>query len=100
LSSPGLIAVAPPLNVHTTKLPKARIGHKYTAALKAALGTTPYRWTLIRGHLPRGLHLTRDGTISGRPEHKGVYRLEIRVRDSSHPKMTATRRLTLVVRGH
>ena len=99
LSAPGLIAVAPPLNVHTTKLPKARIGQKYTAELKAALGTTPYHWTVVRGHVARGLHLSRDGKISGRPEHKGVYRFAIRVRDSSHPKMTATRRFKLVILG-
>ncbi len=99
LSAPGLLAVAPPLAVHTAKLAKAHAGRKYTAELKAVLGTTPYHWTLIHGKLPRGLHLNRDGKLTGRPERKGVYRFEVRVRDSSHPQMTAVRRFELVVTG-
>ncbi len=99
LSSPGLLAVAPPLAVHTARLVAARAGHRYSHGLEAVLGTAPYSWSVIRGGLPRGLHLGRDGRLSGRTEHEGLYRFTVRVRDSSHPRMTASRGLELVVRG-
>src|SRR5207249_4523592 len=38
------IAVAPPLTISTTALPRAHVGTLYTAALIAAGGTTPYSW--------------------------------------------------------
>ena len=99
LSSPGLLAVAPPLAVHTAQLHAARAGRRYSAQLEAVLGTTPYAWTMTRGRLPHGVHLSRDGKLSGRPEHQGLYRFTVGVRDSSHPRMTATRRLELHVLG-
>lgn len=57
---------AAPLAVRTTSLPAGRAGRTYSATLKAAGGTAPYLWVLIRGHLPAGLHLARaTGVISG-----------------------------------
>ena len=99
LSSPGLLAVAPPLAVHTAQLHAARAGHRYSAQLEAVLGTTPYAWTVTRGRLPHGVHLSRDGQLSGRPDHQGLYRFTVGVRDSSHPRMMASRRLELHVLG-
>ena len=94
LAAPERLAVAPPLSVRTTKLPRARAGHRYAAKLRANLGTTPYRWR-VRA-LPRGLRL-RGGRIVGRPRHAGTYRITVRVRDASHPAMRVARRLTLKV---
>ena len=47
ISAPSGIAVAPPLVVHTRKLPAARVGRLYSVQLRARLGTTPYRWTVM-----------------------------------------------------
>lgn len=98
LSSPEGLAVAPPLSVATAKLPAARVGDRYTVALRANLGTTPYYWTVIEGKLPPGLRMKHDGILSGTPRHAGHYRFTVKVRDSSHPTMTATRVLALVVK--
>jgi large repetitive protein len=98
LADPGGLAVAPPLSVRTARLPAARVGHRYKALLRANLGTTPYRWALRRGKLPAGIHLSRTGKLTGKPRRRGVYRFTARVRDASHPRMTATRRLVLTVR--
>jgi sugar lactone lactonase YvrE len=98
LSAPQGIAVAPPLSVRTAKLAAARVDHRYKVALKANLGTTPYHWTVVKGKLPPGLRLKRDGILSGRPKHPGRYRFTVKVRDSSHRAMTATRVLVLVVK--
>lgn len=91
LASPWGLAVAPPLWIRTTRLPHARTGHRYDAVLSAALGTTPYRWRVTAGHLPRGLRLTRNGVIIGRPRHRGIFRARITVRDHTRPQMRAAR---------
>jgi large repetitive protein len=98
LRGPVGLAVAPPLALLTTKLPSARVGHRYYARLRAVLGTTPYRFTVIRGHLPRGIGLTRSGRLTGRARRRGTYRFTVRVTDSTHRHMSATRRLVLRVR--
>jgi hypothetical protein len=72
-------------------LPHARIGHRYDAVISAALGTTPYRWRVSGGHLPRGLRLTRNGVIIGRPRHRGLFGVRITVRDDTRPQMRAAR---------
>lgn len=98
LRGPEGIAVAPPLSVRTAKLKAARVGHRYRVRLRANLGTTPYRWSIKHGKLPRGLHLKRSGTLTGRPRHKGTYHFTVRVRDASHPAMRASQALVLRVR--
>ncbi len=97
LSAPGRLAVAPPLSVATSALPHAREHARYDARLRANLGTMPYRWSIIGGHLPPGLGL-RDGRLSGRPGRAGTYRFTVRVTDSSHPRMRASQRLAITVR--
>jgi sugar lactone lactonase YvrE len=100
LSGPGALAVTPPLSVVTEKLPAATAGHRYTAQLRAAEGTTPYRWSLVRGaRLPRGLRLTGHGVIAGVARRAGTTRLAVRVTDDERRAARATQRLTLVVRG-
>ena len=62
ISGPSGVAVAPPLVVRTRTLRAARAGRDYRARLRANLGTTPYRWTVMHGRLPAGVRLHRDGT--------------------------------------
>jgi Bacterial Ig-like domain (group 3)/Putative Ig domain len=99
LAGPGAIAVAPPLSILTRRLPAARAGRRYRVALAAAEGTTPYRWRLVRGRLPKGLHLSRRGTITGVPRRASRTRFTVRVADAAHPATHAQRRLRLVVRA-
>jgi 6-phosphogluconolactonase (cycloisomerase 2 family) len=100
LSSPGQLAVVPPLNIRTTHLPHAVRGRHYRAQLIAALGTEPYHWRIVRGHLPAGLRLdAATGLISGRPRGFGTYRFVVRVTDSTHPRMSANQELFITVRA-
>jgi sugar lactone lactonase YvrE len=99
LASPGAIAVTPPLSVLTMSLPAARVGHAYGATVRAGQGTSPYTWTLGHGSLPAGLWLGRDGTIAGTPHRSGRWTFTLRVTDSSHPRLVATRSFTLTVAG-
>jgi sugar lactone lactonase YvrE len=96
---PNGLAVAPPLAIATAKLRIGRAGHRYRELLVADLGRSPFRWTVVAGHLPHGLHLERDGVLVGSPTRTGVYRFTVRVADSSRPTMTARRRLMLRVVG-
>jgi sugar lactone lactonase YvrE len=99
LSAPGALAATPPLSILAGRLPHGRAGRRYRFRLRAGEGTTPYRWSLARGRLPRGLRLRRSGVIAGRPPHAGRRRIVVRVRDASHQRAHATRRLVLRVRA-
>jgi Putative Ig domain len=65
--------------------------------LEAALGTTPYRWTVERGALPPGLRLGRDGALEGVPRWPGRWTFAIRVMDAGRPPMTDRHTFTLTV---
>ncbi len=97
LAAPGRLAVAPPLSIATASLPAGRIGHAYRAALRADLGTTPYRWSVLRGRLPEGVRL-RGNVLTGRPRRSETVHITVKVADASHPRMHATRRLALAIR--
>jgi hypothetical protein len=98
LGAPGALAVVPPLSIRTGRLPRATVGMLYTAQLKAALGTTPYRWRLTRGRLPAGLRLTHAGEIRGVARERVRRRIRLQVSDVSRPQMRAS--VTLIVRTH
>ena len=77
LSGPGEVAVAPPLSILTTTLPGATVGHLYQATLQAALGTSPYRWSMEPIRLSLGLRLTpRRGHLrrAAPPRRRDVHR--------------------------
>jgi hypothetical protein len=96
LSSPGAVAVLPPLHVTTVRLRRGVVGRRYRFQLHALLGRSPLRWRL-RGHLPRGLRLTRGGAIIGIPRRTGSRGLTVEVTDATRPAMRARRRLRLTI---
>jgi sugar lactone lactonase YvrE len=98
LSAPGAVAIVPPLSILTEHLPGATVRHLYDVMLRAALGTTPYRWSLAQGRLPAGLRLSRDGLLSGVPRRPGRRWVTIAVTDAGHPRMTDRRRFLVTVR--
>jgi iron uptake system EfeUOB component EfeO/EfeM len=92
-------APAPPptLSITTTSLSGATSGSAYSTSLSATGGTSPYSWTLISGTLPAGIALQSSGTISGTTSQTGQFNITVQASDSSSPKQTATRALTLTV---
>jgi sugar lactone lactonase YvrE len=98
LSAPQALAVVPPLSLLTRHLPPGTVRHLYHATLRAALGTSPYRWRLTRGRLPAGVHLSRRGVLSGAPRRRGHWWVTIAVSDAGHPRLRAHRRFSLIVR--
>lgn len=73
-----------PFQVTTTSLPNATIRTAYSATLMANGGTSPYKWSIMSGSLPKGLHLNRTtGVISGTPatSDSGTYTFTVGVVD-------------------
>jgi hypothetical protein len=75
-------ALAPPLVVQTTSLPVARVGHRYVARLIAKGGVAPYRWSVVRGSLPKGISLRPNGRIDGVPRRSGRASIVVQAADS------------------
>ncbi len=68
--------------ITTSILPDAILGGDYHAQLVATGGREPVLWTLISGALPPGLHLDKDGTISGVAQQEGFYRFSVYARNA------------------
>jgi hypothetical protein len=88
-------ALAPPLVVHTTALPVARVGHKYLARLVAKGGIAPYNWRVTHGSLPKGLSLRPNGQIDGVARRSGRVKLVVSATDSHGRAATRTELLTI-----
>ncbi len=83
-----------------TKLPPAWLKHKYSAALSAGGGHPPYRWSVVSGALPPGLHVKPSGMITGKPRAKGTSTFTVQVKDHRarhHPKEVASRTVSITV---
>jgi hypothetical protein len=90
------VAVPPP-RVVTRTLPRARVGRTYSVTVRARAGLKPYRFAVL-GHVPLGLHMRGNGTLTGTPRRAdahGVYTLVFRVSDASG--QVGTRKLLLRV---
>jgi hypothetical protein len=87
---------ANPLRVTSTSVPVGYVGSSYSATLQATGGTAPYTWNLVYPKIP-GLTLSADGVISGVPTFSSTYSFGVTVQDSSSPKNTAGRVLTMLI---
>src|SRR3989344_2074234 len=86
-----------PLAVNTNSLPNGQTNTNYSQTLQATGGKTPYIWSKTTGNLPAGLTLSTGGVISGKPTTAGTATFTVRVEDSSSPKLSATKRLSIAV---
>ncbi len=89
------VTLQPP-SITTTALPPAFSGQAYSTALTRQGGTPPYTWSLASGQLPKGITLNaKTGVLSGTPTVSGTANFTVKVTDSSNPKRTATKALSL-----
>ncbi len=70
-----------PLHLPTPVLPALEPHHRYRAQLRARGGTPPYRWTIVGGDPPRGLRLSTNGALTGRPATAARLDVVVRVTD-------------------
>lgn len=87
----------PPVSISTTSLSNATAGAAYSNTLSATGGTLPYTWTLSSGSLPTGITVQSSGSISGTTSQTGSFTATVAVTDSSSPKQTSYKSLTLTV---
>lgn len=73
-------APPPPLGIVTSRLAPAHRGKPYALTLSARGGAPPLRWSVLG--LPRGLHLSDTGRLTGVPRLFGTWRLRVRLVDS------------------
>jgi hypothetical protein len=97
LRAPSSTAVAPPLDVTTKTLPRAALGRRYRQPLAAILGQAPLHWRMASGQLPKGLKVTRSGTVTGTARQLGRFHITVSVRDAERHAQTAKARVTLIV---
>ena len=96
-ASTQCVNVTGPPSIITTSLPKGTKGVAYSYTLAARGGVKPYAWGKT-GSLPFGVRLdSSTGVISGTPTTSGSYTVTFKVTDSSTPRETATKVLTLVI---
>ena len=86
------------LNITTTSVPGAAPGTPYSYTLQAVGGTTPYKWKVISGTLPKGIKLSAGGVLAGTVSARkvpdpGSYPFAVRVTDHTkkvHETATAS----------
>ncbi len=85
------------VGITTTWLPAGAVGGGYSAALEAAGGQAPYKWSLASGALPAGLTLSSGGAISGTPTTRGTLSFTVQASDSEATPSTATAQLSITI---
>ncbi|MBY4599296.1 autotransporter domain-containing protein [bacterium BD-1] len=86
---------APAITVSPDSLPAATAGQAYAAAVSAAGGVAPYRFTLLAGALPEGLALGDEGQLTGTPTQLSEHRFTVQAEDANGER--GSRELVLVV---
>ena len=65
-------------------LPDGALRQAYYQQLQPpAKGTAPWHWRLLRGTLPPGIALERNGTLAGAPTAPGVFHFTVEAADST-----------------
>ena len=78
----GSVVVKSRVTVKPARLPLAKVGKLFRAALHTAGGVRPFTWK-ASGKLPVGLRFNRTtGVLSGIPRAAGKFRLRFAVTDS------------------
>lgn len=78
----SVIHLFSPLRELSATLPPLHRGRPYAALLRAAGGTPPYRFGIVAGAPPRGIHLLADGRIYGEPRSGAALRFAVRLTDA------------------
>jgi hypothetical protein len=87
----------------TTSLPAAAVNTTYSAKITACGGNPGYRFSVLPGELPKGLHVKKaTGVVHGRAGVKGTYTFTVKVTDHKsktkpHTRNTASEVLSITI---
>ena len=85
-AAPVTITVAPAaLAVDPAALANAVYRTPYTGSLSATGGSGSITWSITSGHLPAGVTLDANGTLSGTPTELGPFSANARAQDANWP---------------
>ncbi|HYP27710.1 MAG TPA: putative Ig domain-containing protein [Blastocatellia bacterium] len=72
----------------TESLPDFPIGVPANLTLEVCCGTPPYRFEVVQGTLPEGLHLNQNGKITGKPREEADTTVFVRLTDNAGCSLT------------
>jgi hypothetical protein len=78
-------------------IPSGQVGQSYDEALQADGGRAPFKWKVVGGQVPPGLHVRHSGEIMGTPVVKGTYNFVLQVSQSSKIKFKPTQIISIVI---
>jgi hypothetical protein len=71
------------LTTVTESLPAFFVNQPANVQIEVCCGTPPYRFEVIGGELPEGLHLNQNGKITGKPKVEGTFTALILISDDA-----------------
>ena len=86
------------LTTVTESLPGFFIGEPANFDIEVCCGTEPYRFEIIEGTLPAGLHLNPNGKITGKPREEADVTVLVLITDSAGCSLGVTYPVRVMVR--
>ncbi len=85
-----------PVSIIAEPLVAGKQGTTYADTVYAAGGRPTYKFTVVQGHLPKGLKLDKKtGVVSGSPKNAGTSAFTLQVIDATGSKSTQTESITI-----
>ena len=84
------------LSITATTLPSGAVHSHYSAAIAVVGGSPPYHFTTM-AKLPKGLHLSSLGVVSGTPSHTGTFSFKVKATDRSRPRQATQSMISITI---
>jgi hypothetical protein len=72
----------------TESLPDFTLGVPVNFQLEVCCGAAPYKFKLVQGALPKGLHLNQNGKMTGKPTEEADTTIFVQLTDSAKCSLT------------
>lgn len=94
-----LVLLAPRITLKPRALAGGVVGIKYHASMTATGGEGPYTYSIAKGRLAPGVHLSAKGLFRGTPKTDGTYRFTVVAKDRNGATAKITVKLDVVAPG-
>ena len=90
-------ATGEPIVISSASLPKGFLRQPYRFQLDTKGGITPLTFKVLSGSLPKGVELSPDGVLAGRPSETGEFGFTAAVTDSGKPAQQKSQKFSLQI---